>query len=329
MNDFCFANFFLILKECVSFDYTKEELGRRLFSFFHIKNQDNNLPISYDIDFSESKISKMINRTEGGGIPKIIQKKIEDPSVTATIRRDLTSYFAKHITPIIIEERYQYLIDRMSEMIKSDTYGCTLSQKYKSFLVDNAKKTNISKFLALVFYETLKCQNRISSNRLITNTNAEIMKTQRLQFVVPEMVYDKESKYINALLEMYSEEANDSISTFFDLNFYPENEKHCQRQRKYFYAAEAVNSGVKDIYNYDYFGVFLDEVYEGIIEVYEDSEYITGRKRLNEVMKRAVETNTDACWIIRETAWIGNSQKKGACHMLVDADRLDGWVYKK
>lgn len=39
-----------------------------------------------------------------------------------------------------------------------------------------------------------------------------------------------------------------------------------------------------------------------------------------------MQAPVDQCWIARDTVWIGNAQKKGVCHVLVNEGKLEGWV---
>ncbi|MCC8066953.1 MAG: hypothetical protein LIO94_07615, partial [Clostridiales bacterium] len=90
---------------------------------------------------------------------------------------------------------------------------------------------------------------------------------------------------------------------------------------------EAVRRGTRDIYNNreDQCIYLRDEIYEGVKEVWEE-QYKDGKTRLRKVMSQACNTNVDGCWLTKETAWIGNPQRKGVCHFLVNEDRLNGWV---
>ena len=86
--------------------------------------------------------------------------------------------------------------------------------------------------------------------------------------------------------------------------------------------------GTRDIYSDDgeeYFNIFLDEVLTGVIDTYE-ADYPSGYARLGAVLTAASQTSTEKCVISRETLWVGNHEKKGACHILVNRQKLNGWV---
>jgi hypothetical protein len=66
-----------------------------------------------------------------------------------------------------------------------------------------------------------------------------------------------------------------------------------------------------------------DETHNGIVEVHERN-YDHGYARLNAVMSQAAPVPISKC-VLRETDRIGNSDKKGACHFLVNDGRIK-WV---
>ena len=40
----------------------------------------------------------------------------------------------------------------------------------------------------------------------------------------------------------------------------------------------------------------------------------------------SVQISADKCFATRDTSWIGNSEKKGMCHILVNDERIRGWL---
>jgi hypothetical protein len=51
-----------------------------------------------------------------------------------------------------------------------------------------------------------------------------------------------------------------------------------------------------------------------------------GFARLNKVMAQAATIRVDKCLLSRLPDWIGASEKKGVCHILVNDRRIKGWV---
>ena len=144
---------------------------------------------------------------------------------------------------------------------------------------------------------------------------------------VPPTPNASEERYVIALLSVYGETENIEDFSLKVLENYPKHKEHFQRQRQDFYAAETVRRNARDLYlndEKDQFQVLKDEIYVGIIDVYED-DWKNGLERLRRVMAQAVQADVARCWISRDTDWIGNSVKKGVCHFLVNDGRLLGW----
>jgi hypothetical protein len=99
-------------------------------------------------------------------------------------------------------------------------------------------------------------------------------------------------------------------------------------QRNYYFAAEAVRRGTRDIYSEDdedQFEVLEKEVFEGIKETWRE-HYRNGLARLSSIFKEVPKIDISKCWLRRDTDWIGNAQRKGVCHFLVKDEFIKGWV---
>lgn len=131
--------------------------------------------------------------------------------------------------------------------------------------------------------------------------------------------------YISALLEAYSDELNIKIDTIKSLEAYGSYFKHLNRQRKDYYSAETIRRFVRDtLTDSQQFDVLKEEIYNGIIDTHEQ-EYDSGYKRLVEDLKQAAVTNTSKSMLDSKLHCIGNSERKGVCHMLVNDNKLR-WV---
>lgn len=144
----------------------------------------------------------------------------------------------------------------------------------------------------------------------------------------PENIVETERRYVNALLDVYREKTGEPDLSLDSLPSHPNLKDHLKRQRDDYYDAEMLRRGTRDIYSDDgeeYFNIFLDEVLTGVIDTYE-ADYPSGYARLGAVLTAASQTSTEKCVISRETLWVGNHEKKGACHILVNRQKLNGWV---
>ena len=134
-----------------------------------------------------------------------------------------------------------------------------------------------------------------------------------------------EMPYISALLEAYSDELNVKIDTTKSLEAYSFYFKHLNRQRRDYYSAETIRRFVRDtLTDSQQFDVLKEEIYNGIIDTHEQ-DYDSGYKRLVEDLKQATVTNTSKSMLDSKLHCIGNSERKGVCHMLVNDNRLR-WV---
>lgn len=144
----------------------------------------------------------------------------------------------------------------------------------------------------------------------------------------PANVDETERRYVSALLDVYREKTGEPDLTLEGLLAHPDLNNHFKRQRDDYFYAETLRRGTRDFYSEDgeeYFNIFLEEIYSGVIDTFEQ-DYVSGYARLGAVLTVAAQTSTEQSYITRDTLWIGNHQKKGACHILVNRQKLSGWV---
>lgn len=140
-----------------------------------------------------------------------------------------------------------------------------------------------------------------------------------------DIIDSDEMAYVSALLEAYSEELNIKIDTTESLKAYDRYFQHLNRQRKDYYSAETIRRFVRDtLTDSQQFEVLKEEIYNGIIDTHEQ-DYDNGYKRLLADLQQASTTNTSKCILDSKLHCIGNSDRKGACHMLVNDNKLR-WV---
>lgn len=147
----------------------------------------------------------------------------------------------------------------------------------------------------------------------------------------PQEVAEQEIPYVTELLAAYGEaEGVDGFTKDTLKRHEDKYGEHFSRQRKDFYAAESVRQGTREAYgdtDPDQFSVLKEETYDGVVDVWEQ-DHPSGFIRLNKVLVQAAQIRIDRCWLCRDTDWIGNSQKKGVCHILVNDGKIKGWVRK-
>lgn len=272
--------------------------------------------------------SKIVNREIGGNIRRDIRENSTDQRVLDSIE----DYFKTEVVPKLLKSSEDDLIHRFKTVIDGDS---EISDNKKAELLALANKKTLAKFLASVYLYSLSRKNVPSggsSKVAKTVTDKEESKKHPLpKAVVPVKIGSKERGYIDALMDVYAESTGLRNFKIKTLETYPDFKQHFTRQRNDYFAAEAVRRGTRDVYGdseEEYFQILLDEIYNGIIDVYESPRLKTGYERLEAVLIEAKDTPVDQCWLSRDTVWIGNSQKKGVCHILVNENVLKGWVKK-
>ena len=141
----------------------------------------------------------------------------------------------------------------------------------------------------------------------------------------PKTIEIDELIYVTELLKAYAEVIGIEDIKVESLESYPKYKQNFLRQRKDYYSAETIRRFVRDVFSDSkQFEILKNETYDGIIEIFED-EHPNGFERLNAVMKKASDVSTDRSLLTSKLHCIGNSEKKGVCHILVNDNRIK-WV---
>lgn len=278
------------------------------------------------ISIDKTKASRIMNRKKGGNVHRTLRKASKDPRVTNSI----DEYFQRNIVKRLLPDRIDDLILTLKEIIINDG---EIKKVKRAELLSLAKKETIAAFLASVFCYTITRDNVIKEElpRVLSDKEKDALKHLRLKSEIPTDIDTKENRYVGALMEVYKEMTGKESLTAEVLSHYPEQHRHFLRQRNDYWAAEAVRRGTRDAYGVDeedHFEVLMEDTFNGIIDTYE-REKVNGYVRLSKVLEQASQLSVNQCWLSRDTVWIGNSQKKGVCHVLVNESWLDGWVVKK
>ena len=270
--------------------------------------------------------SKVVNREVGGNVRQDIRANSSDQRVLDSIE----DYFKKEVVAKLLKGGEDDLIHRLKTIINNDD---EIAGDKKNELLALADKKTLAKFLASVYLYSLSRKNVPSGGKTKaaqTESEKEESKKHPLpKMTIPVRIGNKERGYIDALMDVYAESTGEQDFKIKTLDTYPDVKQHFIRQRNDYFAAEAVRRGTRDVYGdneEEYFQILLDEIYNGIIDVYESRKHKTGFERLEAVLIEAKGTPVDQCWLSRDTVWIGNSQKKGVCHILINENVLKGWV---
>ncbi|CAB5225669.1 hypothetical protein UFOVP745_51 [uncultured Caudovirales phage] len=134
----------------------------------------------------------------------------------------------------------------------------------------------------------------------------------------PTSVQASESRYVQQLYGVYSEERGSVVADSGDLAASPELSGHLDRQREYFYSAESLRNFARDAVPDGTFEDLQSEVYTGVIEVAQES-HPTSMKRLTAVTQAATTLEITANGLISVTKI---KDRRGICHQLANEDRL-------
>ena len=277
------------------------------------------------ITVKKEMASRLMNRHDN--VSPRLRKEVDNPAVI----KGINVYFEDLIVPELIQNNHDEVLHKMMLLINKDPQ---ISDNKKSEFSVLAQKDTIAQFLASTFLFAITRENKISKSVQSLGKekedfeNGTYRRKPLTSLTPPIKIAEEETPYIVALMQAYGEaEEVDNFSSDM-LESFPKHKRHFIKQREYYHLAEAVRRGTRDMYSEndpDQFEVLKDETYEGVIEVWEDS-YENGLVRLRNVLKQAGVIRVDKCWLSRDTDWIGNSQKKGVCHFLVNDKRIQGWV---
>ncbi len=265
--------------------------------------------------------SKIVNRKAGGNPLKIIRNNSQDPKVKASIGAYFRNCVIRHFIPGMEDD----IIYHMRGIIKEDI---NISDQKRYELLSVGDKKTFSEFLGYVYLYSLTRDNVLGPESMERiNLKVEEYKRHQLEEIeIPESIIHEERAYTEALIKAYAQISGADSFQISDVALNPEFAEHLSEQRKYYFAAEAVRRGTRDIYKKeDQFNILKEETFEGIKEIWRRRAK-NGLERLSNVLIRAEEIRSDRCWLFRDTDWIGMAQRKGICHFLVNDGKISGWT---
>lgn len=230
-------------------------------------------------------------------------------------------------------------VQTVASLISNDT---TIPKAKRDGFLANASVASAASFIADVLLYILKKQNKFDEPATAAPTNTQyesLLKdvaeaSERLKgtpkpialTTPPNVDEEKELRYVSALLDAYADAEKQSDLPIERLADYPKYKANFDRQRKDFYAAETIRRSARDAFgkDNDAFDSLRSETYDGIIDVH-SLDYDNGFERLNRVLAHTTTLSFPNC-IIQKADWLGKSEQKGVCHILVNDGDLDGWV---
>lgn len=140
------------------------------------------------------------------------------------------------------------------------------------------------------------------------------------QALVPDDVGKHELDYIRALYEAYAQKLNRETFTADDIPSLPKRyAQNYKEQRMAYYSAVSIERSVRDIFDdgEDEFDRLKEDAWHGINTTYW-KDYEDGYTRLNAVLEKITSTTLDSSVLSQMRNLIGNLEKKGICHILVN-----------
>lgn len=147
--------------------------------------------------------------------------------------------------------------------------------------------------------------------------------------LVPEdNILEREMPYVAALLRVYSQVSGAGPLTIDDLSsLEPQYEEHFKFQRKAYFSADSILHQIRDIYEdgVEEFNILKDETYDGIFSIM-IAAYNNAYERVNKTMNHVVTVTYGRAYLARPSVGlVGNSEKQGIIHMLVNDGKIE-WV---
>lgn len=320
MNSFVFSIYVEKLKKAWRGGISDMDLIELLYGIIAIPIQlkDKNDEI---IGCSKSTASDIMNRKAN------VHRKIKAHSQDEAVKAGIVNEFKTQVVKKLLSSMVAGLIEELKNEIKESD----ILESRKKELLALAKADTLAEFLAETYLESLIPDNKIveapEENESEAQESHEFKSHPLEPIETPKGITKQEQPYVYALLKAYSDAENGAEITLELLDSYPTYKKHLRRQRDDYFAAEAVRRGTRDFYSEsdpDQFQVLKDEIYDGIIDIFED-DWDNGLIRVRKVLIQASKVTVARCWLSRDTDWIGNAQKKGVCHILINDGRITGW----
>ena len=273
---------------------------------------------------------------------KNAQSEVPNKFVEAAQNREsvsnVSTCFSMNLIPNITKASLPIVLDAVLAITQQDSgLGKTRQQDFKKW----RKEKSDADFLAEAFVLAVRSgKNKIDVSSEIADEIAPLLKNiddiqaklnalPRLETLTPPAEQEShERAYITALLDAYDNASDASNPPSDALSAHPRYEKDLRQRRIEYFAAEAVRRGTRENFrNSDpdaLFAALMSETNDGVSDVHA-MDYQHGFERLLKVMAHAANLQLNSL-LTHIPDWVGPSQKKGVCHMLVNEGEIKGWV---
>lgn len=135
---------------------------------------------------------------------------------------------------------------------------------------------------------------------------------------IPSSIQSSETTYVNQLLSAYGSESKEDYTNVSDLDSIELYKNHFTRARISFHHAEQLRNFSRDSLPVDTFEDFQNEIYDGIIDIVEDTHsnsFIKVKEAEKEARKVIISSNP-----LKEVSIIND--RSGVCHQLVNDNKI-------
>ena len=136
--------------------------------------------------------------------------------------------------------------------------------------------------------------------------------------VPPLTPHMRESRYLQQLIEAYSDHKKVSIVDRSRLEAWPDIKEHYNRQREFFYHAESLKNFARDTVPDGTFEDLQDEIFAGVVDR-SSEQFADALARLNACTRAASELALTANGLI---SVVKIQDRRGMCHQLANVNRL-------
>lgn len=329
MNSLCFGTFARIVQNTIQKPDSNQAVAELLLGL--ITDKALNGQLSPDYSTSAKKISRLFNFKDD------VHGDIISLASTEKIIESMPESFASKVVPCLKPTQIEDMKESLRRLIDEDL---SIAPNKKEYLLSLVDKNDLSYFLSEVYLYALNRSNRAIVGKYDMEVATEIAPDdiallnkiyskypRPKEMVVPNEPTDEELAYITELLEAYAEAAGVSELSRAALSGYPKYSDDLRQRRKEYYAAETIRRGTREVFkesDSDQFELLKEETYDGIFDIH-SQDYKSGFDRLLKVMTQVSAIQINKCSLSKLPEWIGNKEKKGVCHILVNDGRIS-WV---
>lgn len=334
MDKLCFGAFARVLQPALKKPNSNQAVATLLLGL--ITDMAAGGQLSEDYSVKPKKVSALWNFTED------VHADVVSLATTEKVVAALPAAVQKQVVGFLVTAALDDLIENLRKLLTADK---SIAESKRDDLLALADKERLADFLAAVYlYALTRSNKKITSGKAEMEAGAELALTiddvEKINEIyrriprpknieVPNEPESDELTYIAELLAAYAEKAGVVVLSLEALAGYKQYRDDLRQRRKEYYAAETIRRGTREVFGEtdpDQFGLLKDETYDGIFDVH-SQEYKDGYERLLKVMAHVSSIQINKSPLSKLPEWIGNKEKKGVCHILVN-DGVIRWVVR-